>query len=96
VAALEGYRGFIGNLLHSNVRGWMPLVGGWAIGGAESGWGQGEKGGPNEALQAKAGGVRVGLMQGRGTLAAASRWPITPKWVDRQTGLITCRHLRNA
>ena len=44
----------------------------------------------NRPLQPKPGGVKTTVMQRTGSSAVASRWPILPKWEDRQVCLITC------
>ena len=44
----------------------------------------------NRPLQPQPGGVKTAVMQRTDSLAAGSRWPIIPKWEDRQTCLITC------
>ena len=44
----------------------------------------------NRPLQPKPGGVKTAVMQQTGSSAVGSRWPIIPKWEDRQVFLITC------
>jgi hypothetical protein len=44
----------------------------------------------NRPLQPKPGGVIMAVMQRTGSSAAGKRWPIIPKWEDRQVCLITC------
>ncbi len=44
----------------------------------------------NRPLQPKPGGVETTVMQQTGSSAVGSRWPIIPKWEDRQVCLITC------
>jgi hypothetical protein len=42
------------------------------------------------SLHPKPGGVEMAVMQRTGSSAVRKRWPIIPKWEDRQVCLITC------
>ena len=68
----------------SRTLGRVPGTAGQVAGGGEP------KTHENRPLQPKPGGVKMPVMKRTDSLAVGSRWPIIPKWEDRQTCLIIC------
>src|ERR1035438_2305362 len=79
------------NRLHGNALGSHrpPSGAGFELWGKLLGGGK-RKSRPKRSLQPKPRGAKMAAMKRTDSLAAGNRWPIIPKWEDRQVCLITC------